>query len=158
MTAQHRSHRGPRGCHKLLPLVAWSCLFRILTRLHTWCFQLCTTPTFTFGQFSEMGRLAILTDVCLVVDRPCKRQYLCSRRSEQMVIELDSHSRVTSPFSHPRGAQFAHFPGPEVLVYLLHHFCCCERAAHVVCKLWTIVCDTAAVSSPAAIKGKGKWS
>ena len=34
---------------------------------------------------------------------------------------------------------------------------CCERVAHVICKLWTVVCGIAAVSSPAAIKLKGKW-
>ena len=34
---------------------------------------------------------------------------------------------------------------------------CCERVAHVICKLWTFVRGIAAVSSPAAIKLKGKW-
>ena len=89
--------------------VAWSCLFRMLPWLHTLCFQFYPNSTFTFGQLSDVFRLAILTDVFVFVDKPCKRRYLCSRRSEQMVIELDSHTRVPSTFSHPRGPQFAHF-------------------------------------------------
>ena len=34
---------------------------------------------------------------------------------------------------------------------------CCERVAHVICKIWTVVCGIAAVYSPAAIKLQGKW-
>ena len=93
--------------------------------LCAWCFQFCTTSTLTFGRFSEVGLLAILTDV--FVEKPCKRPYLCSKWSEEMVIELHYHIRLPSHLSHPLGVQFAHFLVPEVLVYLLPT-CCCERA------------------------------
>ena len=110
---------------------------------------------FALRQLSEVGLLAVLTDAFAFVDKPCKRQYLCSRRSKQMAIELDSHIRVLPPFSHPSGPQFAHFLVFLGLMFSFIFFatCCWERAPHVVCKLCTIVRGTATVSSPAAIKG-----
>ena len=93
----------------------------------------------------------------LFVGKPCKRQYLCSRRSEQMVIELDSHIRLPSPFSHPLGAQSAHFP--VFLDLRISSLLAVESALHMVYVSYEhlITCCAAGVSSSAGSKGKGEW-
>ena len=146
-------HRGSRGCYHC------GLSFGAVSSIHflAWCFQICTTSTFTFGQFSDVGLLAILTDVSPFVDKLCKRQYLCSRRSEHMPFEHSSPFTFSAIHLTPSSRTFL-FSWPEVLVCLLHHCVYCERATHVVCKLWTVVCGTAAVSSLAAIKGEEEWN
>ena len=133
--ARHKSHRNSRGCYQSLRFVAWSCLFRTLPWWHTLCFQLCTTSTFTFGQFSEVGLLAIFTDVTL------RRQTLQASVPVLETVRTNGHRAGLShscPFTFRPSTccpvrALSCVPGPEVLVCLLHHCCCCCERARFGC-------------------------
>ena len=123
LAVHHCSAQTSSRIPRLLSLrsVVWSCLFSLLPFLYAWCFQFCTTSTFTFGQFPEVGLLAIF-DRRLSI----RRQTLQASVPVLETVRTNAHSniRLPSPYSHPLGAQFAHFPvfrGLEVLVCLLHH-------------------------------------
>ena len=59
----------PAVCFQSLRIVVLSCLFSLFLWLHAWCFHFCTTSICIFGKFSEVGLLAILTDVFVFVDK-----------------------------------------------------------------------------------------
>lgn len=84
----------------------------------------------------EVGLLAILTDVFAFVDILCKRQYLCSRRSRKMVIQVDFSlsCRITiqpstlCPVSRTPLCLLAY--GSRCLP---HHVCCVLRMYYASC-------------------------